>query len=219
MEKLNIEFIKVGILSTNCYFIWDYDCPNETVIIDPGGDLELIISFLKKYSLVPKYIINTHGHADHIICNDDIKNFFPDVKVLIGEKDKDCLLYPNRNLSNMIGLNIVLNKADTLLNENSSIISFGNIHSFKVLETPGHSEGSICLILDDNYLFSGDTLFKENVGRTDFPYSSSKDLFNSLEKLKSLDKNYIIYPGHGEKTTLDYEKKNSPYFNNFFNEY
>ncbi len=218
MGNLNIEYIKVGILSTNCYFIWDDDYPCETIIIDPGGDFEIIINFLKNHNLVPKYIINTHGHADHIICNDGIKKIFADVKVLIGEKDKDCLFLPEKNLSNMIGLNIKLENPDILLNE-KKIISFQKNHNFKVLETPGHSEGSICLILDDKYLFSGDTLFKESVGRTDFPYSSSKDLFNSLEKLKSLDKNYIVYPGHGEKTTLDYEKKNNPYFNNFFNEY
>jgi glyoxylase-like metal-dependent hydrolase (beta-lactamase superfamily II) len=209
-KNLHIKNFVVGELETNCYIIWDEKYIDEAVIIDPGAEPKILLDFIKMKNLEIKYIINTHGHADHIAANNYIKDAFLNAKILINEKDNDSLTDPDKNLSSWFSSKVITYKADDFLKE-GDILKFGNENEFKIIETPGHKIGSICLLLNDKYLFSGDTLFAGSIGRTDFPDSSLKDMNISLKKLMLLNKNIIVYPGHGLATTIKDELSKNPW--------
>jgi len=195
---MEIKHLIVGELETNCYLVIS---ENELGIIDPGGEPEKILKEIKNikaepsrelglvsperilskffYWAVPEYIINTHCHFDHISANEKIKKE-TGAKILIHRAEKDFINF----------------KADGFLEEGDEIKIGDSI--LKVLHTPGHTKGSICLI-GNNFIFTGDTLFKEGYGRTDLPEGSQKNLEESLEKLsKLLRPGITVYPGHGE---------------------
>jgi glyoxylase-like metal-dependent hydrolase (beta-lactamase superfamily II) len=177
---MEIKIIKVGPLLTNCFLLSSKD---ELALIDPGGDAKKILQEIKETSKSLKYIILTHSHLDHILAAQEIKKETR-AKLLIHEIEKYSLTF----------------QPDVLLKEGDEI-EIGDI-ILKVLHTPGHTPGSICLLSKD-MAFTGDTLFKEGVGRTDLPGGSSKYLQESLQKLsKVLKLGTKIYPGHGE--TFEY---------------
>ncbi len=176
---MNIEKIKVGELSTNCYFIYS---ENELIVIDPGGETELISEKIKELNKKNKYIILTHYHPDHTASTHELKNK-SDFQVLIHEKDASFL--------NFSGIG-----ADRLIKDKEKIEINGNF--LEVIHTPGHTEGSICL-LSEKFILTGDTLFKNGIGRTDLPGGSEYKIKESLRKIKeSLKSGMIVYPGHGE---------------------
>ena len=173
---MNIEHLVVGPLLTNCYLVIS---KGELIIIDPGGEADKILREIKKIKAKPKYIINTHFHPDHTSENLRIKEE-TGAEILIHEKEKDFIDF----------------KADRFLNEEDEIKIGDSV--FKIIHTPGHTPGGICL-LGENIVFTGDTLFKDGYGRTDLPGGSLEDLKESLRKLSKLLKpNMIVYPGHGE---------------------
>lgn len=173
---MEIKILVVGPLLTNCYLL---TLDDELLIIDPGGEPEKILEEIKNQKAKLKYIINTHGHPDHTFGNERIRKETT-APILIHEAEKDFIKF----------------KADNFLKQGDKI-KIGNIF-LKVLHTPGHTRGSICL-LGENFIFTGDTLFKEGFGRTDLPGGSQKDLEKSLEKLKEILKpGMVVYPGHGE---------------------
>ena len=173
---MNIKFLVVGPLLTNCYLLFSKE---EFLIIDPGGDAWKILDEIKKTKAVLKCIVNTHGHPDHILANEKIKEE-TGAKILIHQAEKDFIDFA----------------ADNFLNDGDEIKVGDSI--LKVLHTPGHTKGSICLI-GDSFAFSGDTLFEDGYGRTDLPGGSSKDLEKSVKKLsKILKPGTLVYPGHGE---------------------
>ena len=199
----------VGLLETNCYLI---GCKNsrKAAVIDPGGeeDVDLILNLLQENNFDLKYIINTHGHADHIAGNKALKANTKAL-LLIHRLDALMLIDANKNLSIFEGKEICSSPADRFLEEGDEIIL--GLLKLTVFHTPGHTPGGISLALN-NIVFTGDTLFAGGVGRTDLPHGSYQDLQKSIkEKLLILDDDKIIYPGHGPSSTIGEERRTNPY--------
>ncbi len=172
---MEIKTIPVGFLKTNCYIITSED---EALVIDPGGDLDKIVNGINQ-SIKKVKILNTHFHYDHTLVNNELREKF-NAEILIHEDEKDFIDF----------------KADKFL-KNGDIVKVGK-HEFKVMHTPGHSEGSICL-LSEKIFFSGDTLFENGYGRTDLPGGNQEKMNQSLSNLRDvLEEGTTIYPGHGE---------------------
>lgn len=202
-HNIILEPILVGTMGVNAYVVGD-PVSKEAALIDPGADYSKIKRIIDKNLLKLKYVVNTHGHGDHIGGDDKFG-----VPILIHRLDADFLGSPAKNLSAYFGFSLQVSKPDRFLEEKDKI-EIGRL-SLEVLHTPGHTPGSICLKYD-NILFSGDTLFYEGVGRTDFPHASEKDLFDSIKnKLFTLPEETRVYPGHGPPTTIAHEKKNNPF--------
>ena len=194
----------VGQLDTNCYLIACEES-KKAAIIDPGSkeEIEEILNVLKKNDFILKYIINTHGHNDHIGGNGELK-LNTSAKLLIHELDAEMLMDANKNLSFFLGEEVISPPADQFLKEGDEI-SFGLIR-LRIIHTPGHTAGGICLISSD-VVFTGDTLFTQGIGRTDLPGGSYNDIQKSIQdKLFKLDNCKKIYPGHGPSSTIGKEK-------------
>jgi glyoxylase-like metal-dependent hydrolase (beta-lactamase superfamily II) len=173
-------------------------------VIDPGADGPLIKNAIKEAGVEAKFIINTHGHADHIAANKDFK-----LPVMIHRDDAAFLKNPYKNMSAFFGFWVTSPYAERLF-EDGDQLNIGQLN-LKIIHTPGHTPGSIC-IKTDSVIFTGDTLFKGGVGRTDLTDSSEKDLLNSIKsKLLVLDNNITIYPGHGPSSTIGEEKMANPF--------
>lgn len=198
-----LETICVGPMEVNCYIL-GCNRTKEAVIIDPGDDYDKIKSRLEEIGVSAKYILNTHGHGDHIGANGKFG-----LPVLIHKLDAPFLKNPMKNLSVTFGFTVSSPKAERLL-EDKDRIEIGDLN-LEVIHTPGHTPGSISIKCDD-IVFTGDTLFCEGIGRTDLPYASEKDLFNSIrEKLLVLPDSTKIYPGHGPDSTMGHEKEHNPF--------
>ena len=198
-----IKNIVVGPNEANCYIL---GCgrTKEAAVIDPGSEGARITDAIKQSGLSPKFIINTHGHADHIAANRDLG-----LPVMIHRLDSECLKNPYKNLSVFFSFWVTSPKAERLLEDGDEIEVGGLI--LKVIHTPGHTPGSICLKTGP-VVFTGDTLFAGGIGRTDLPKSSEKDLFDSIKnKLLVLGDDVAIYPGHGPASTIGREKKTNPF--------
>jgi glyoxylase-like metal-dependent hydrolase (beta-lactamase superfamily II) len=198
-----IEKLIVGPMQANCYIL---GCPrtSEAVVVDPGGDAEKIKAHLAKCGLKVNCVINTHGHVDHIGADNSFS-----APVYIHRLDGEFLTNSQLNLSDMCGLSLKLSAPDRLL-EDGDRIKAGDI-TLEVIHTPGHTPGGICLNAG-KAVFTGDTLFAQGVGRTDFPYASGEDLGLSIrKKLFTLADDVIIYPGHGPSSTIGEEKKSNPF--------
>lgn len=209
VDKMKIKTLIVGPIETNCYIAY---CPEtkEGVVIDPGDEGDRIVNTIDQLGIKVNYIINTHGHHDHIKGNKKVKDA-TGAKVLIHTNDAPMLVDPTKNLSHFTGEKTHEPGADKELSD-GDIISFGNI-SLKVLHTPGHTPGCISLLCTtENICFTGDTLFYGSVGRTDLPGGDYKTLMNSLkDKLVNLSNEVRVYPGHGPYSTIGDEKKINPY--------
>lgn len=209
MIVLIFKKLEVGPLGTNCYIV---GCPKtlEGAVIDPGFDGKKIAKEITNLGLTIKYIINTHGHGDHILANKELKES-TGAPLLIHELEADYLLDPKKNMTGMFGKVFKGIPADRLLKEGDQI-KLGNIINFNVIHTPGHTPGGICLDTGKD-LFTGDTLFAGSIGRTDFAGGSYQELISSVtEKLFTLQGDRQIWPGHGPESTLEYEKNHNPFF-------
>ncbi len=201
-DKFFLKRIVVGPLAVNAYLLAD-PATKVACLIDPGADHKKIKDFINKNGLNLKFIINTHGHGDHIGSNG---NF--DVPIYIHSLDKNFLTDPKKNLSLLFMFNIKSPEAARLL-EDGDVVNLGSL-SLKVIHTPGHTPGSISLKLD-GIIFTGDTLFNNGVGRTDFEYGDEAALFDSIKKkLMTLADDTVIYPGHGEPSTIGDERRGNP---------
>lgn len=204
-----IAAIAVGNLATNCYIV-SCDDTKEAVVIDPGGDADRIIDYIDKEELKVKYIINTHGHHDHILANREIKDH-TNAELLIHEDDAPMLVSPEKNFSEFLGDKNQSPKEDKALRD-GELIKFGKACKFKVIHTPGHTQGGICLYAEEeNILFAGDTLFYGSIGRTDLPGSNYQKMIKSLTRLMKLPDKTMVLPGHGPKTSIANEKHINPY--------
>ncbi len=208
---LKIERYSVSPLKTNCYLIID-DKTQKFAIIDPGGwseKLDRRVYEMGYEKLV--YIILTHGHFDHIKLAKELQEKSK-AKIVIFKNENEFLSNSNLNLSSQfLCKDLKPFSADVLLSDGESI--YLGDSKIELMHTPGHTLGSSCFI-SENLIFSGDTIMKETVGRTDLVTGSYLDMKNSLKKIASLKGDYIIYPGHGEITTLNHEKVYNKYINN-----
>ncbi len=199
--------LEVGSLGTNCYIAY---CENtkKAVIIDPGGDAVKIMAAVSREGLLVEAIINTHGHADHVLANVKVQEATA-APLWIHSADADMLGSGSRNLSAFLGGATSCGKADRLLAD-GEVLPVGDF-SLTVLHTPGHTPGGISLLFDKT-VFVGDTLFAESIGRTDFPGGSYSQLINSIKtKLMTLDDEVKAYPGHGPATTIGWERRQNPF--------
>lgn len=197
-----IKTVVAGMMEANCYIVGD-ESTKEVFVIDPGGDYKKIKKSVDSGGLKVKAVINTHGHGDHIGADSEFG-----VPIWIHSLDADFLQDPSKNLSGVFGFLLRTKKAERLLEEGNRL-SIGK-HILEVIHTPGHTPGSICL-KGDGVVFTGDTLFCEGVGRTDFDYGSEEDIMRSIkEKLLTLDDSYVVYPGHGPDSTIGHERNNNP---------
>jgi len=205
---LKVTRIAGGPLPTNCYLLTD-EKTGETAVIDPGFESQQLTRALSSVGLEKvNAILLTHGHFDHIMGVTGIKRL-THAKVYIESDDWHFTTDPALNLSGMmLPASIPTFTADVALND-GEIIELGSL-SIRVLHTPGHTIGSCCYLVEDA-IFTGDTLMKGTCGRTDFPTGSYAQMLESLKKLKNLQGDYHIYPGHEEESTLEYERKNNPY--------
>jgi glyoxylase-like metal-dependent hydrolase (beta-lactamase superfamily II) len=199
--------IIVGDLGENCYIVAD-DNTRNAIIIDPGGDDERIKKVITENKLSPRFIVNTHGHADHIGADDKFG-----LPVYIHRLDAKCLADPAKNLSYLTGAPFALSISEVKILEHADIIKLDSL-SLEVIHTPGHTPGGISLRLN-NIVFTGDTLFFGGIGRTDFPGASEQQLLSSIrDRLLSLADETIIHPGHGPSSTIGNEKRRNPFLAN-----
>lgn len=203
---MNIKKIVVGVYAVNCYIVYNEE--NKGFIVDPGGSSEDIIKFLEDEKIIPEFIVLTHGHGDHIGAINDLKEIY-NIPIYASEKEVELLADNVMNLSSSIPPYKPFEfKADKLLKDEEILNFYGT--DLKIIETPGHTAGSICIIME-NVIFSGDTLFKSSVGRSDLPTGNPMDISASMKKLKNLDGDFRVLCGHGAETTLQVERDYNPF--------
>lgn len=210
---LRIQIFEVNPLHENCYVINDET--KECVIIDCGALTETeqnaVIAYINEEGLKPVHNLGTHGHLDHHFGDAAILSAF-NLQPEVAEVDKVLMQHPKEAALQMLGmdLNIDLPAGDLKLTENEDV-KFGS-HTFKIIRTPGHSPGSVSFYCaEENVLFTGDTLFKGSIGRTDFPGGSMFQIISSLRELAQLPDKTIVYPGHGPQTSIGFELAHNPY--------
>lgn len=204
---MKIVQMTVGALGVNCYIVFN-EQTKEAIVIDPGDRAEDILSKIEAESLGVKYIVNTHGHADHIGANRALKEK-TGAKIAIHELDAPMLTDAKLNLSLFMGGEVLSDAADIILKDGDTIDIGGE--ALTVIHTPGHTKGGVCLLWGET-LFSGDTLFAESVGRCDFPGGDMRELIDGIQhKLMKLPDSVRVLPGHGPGTSIGRERTRNPY--------
>lgn len=205
------ETIVVGPLGVNCFILGDKSS-KEAAIVDPGADCEMISAALDRFGLQVKYIINTHGHFDHVGCNRRLQEK-TGAELLIHEADVKLLSLASRSAQNY-GLVVEDSPAPSRFLTDGMRLELGK-RCIEVLHTPGHTQGGCCLLLaNERVVITGDTLFADSVGRTDLPGGSHEQLIASIKgKLMPLPDETVVWPGHGPSSTIGRERRMNPYIN------
>lgn len=206
-----LERFVVGPVETNCYAVTCAET-RQAAVIDPGDDGLTIAERCRELELDVLWILNTHGHADHIIGNEALKFAYPGAKIACHRADAPFLTDANLNLSAMVCYPATSPPPDRLLDDEDTL-DVGRI-KFRVIHVPGHTPGGICFYAEAGLttggkplLFSGDTLFQNGIGRSDFPGGSQSALVSAIRRrLLTLPPETVVYPGHGEQTTIGAEK-------------
>ena len=193
---VNIKHLALGAYQTNCYLVWGENS-STCVVIDPGYEPDIVLSEVKKLGKEIAAILLTHGHFDHVGAVKDLAAE-TDCKVYLCEQD---LTMPPQMTAGPLYYTNTYAEGDFV--EAAGL-------TFKVLHTPGHTPGSVCLMCE-HVIFSGDTLFWGSCGRTDLPGGNWGVIQKSLKRLASLSGDYDVYPGHGDATRLSFERKYNPY--------
>lgn len=201
---IKVKTVVLGALQNNCYLITD-EKSGAAALVDCTDATDKMLDLIGNADL--KYILLTHGHFDHIGGVAQIKQKYG-AKVVISKADEPMLTSSKLSLAAFCGGVHKDAQADIIVAD-GDVITLGETE-ITVMATPGHTKGGVCYIADD-VIFTGDTLFYCSCGRTDFPGGSSSEILQSLKALSALDKNYTVYPGHDEISTLDFEKQNNPY--------
>lgn len=203
---IKVDYFVVGMIATNCYLIED-EATGALAVIDPGDECPELYDEIDHRGGKLDYILLTHGHYDHILGVARLcERYHP--TVCACEKEMVVLQKGLYNLTSVHHIRLNAFNVDRLLNDNDTVMLGESEIMF--INTPGHTVGSGCYIVDD-CIFSGDTIFCESVGRTDFPTSSMADMRRSVERIRDLDGDYAIYPGHEMFTTLEHERKFNPF--------
>ncbi|MDA8305591.1 MAG: MBL fold metallo-hydrolase [Deltaproteobacteria bacterium] len=208
---MKIEQIPVGFMQVFCYLVYDEES-KEGILIDPAGNEQELIEFLRQKGIILRYIVNTHGHADHTCGNSPIREA-TGASVVMHAKDDSFFQRPeNKMFARSMGF-ADSGPTDVRVNDGDEL-TFGNL-TMKFIHTPGHTPGACCILIDGN-LFTGDTLFVGAVGRTDLPGGSYEVLIKSLQDLvKKLPPDTVVWPGHDygdrPRSTLKHEAETNPY--------
>jgi glyoxylase-like metal-dependent hydrolase (beta-lactamase superfamily II) len=208
---MKIDCLILGEYQTNCYILRESKAAKDCLLIDTGLDADELVDFLQRHNLNPVAAVLTHGHVDHITGLVKLRYRFTHIKVYIHKLDAGMLTGEKDNLSSIAGVSFGPEHADFTIEE-GDVIEQANI-KLAVLHTPGHTTGGICLYSkDEGIIFTGDTLFADSVGRTDFPGGNGAQLIKSIkQKLCTLPDETIVYPGHGPQTTISQEKAGNPF--------
>lgn len=204
---MEIKVLPLGLIAANCYMI---ATEKTAIVMDPGKYSPIVSEFLKQGKFKHRAILLTHSHFDHI-CGAERLRDETDTNIVIGKKDEEGLFNTHLSLSDRFHAKQEPFHADQTVND-SDILKIGDLE-INCIETPGHTTGSMCYLLENN-LFSGDTLFAGSIGRTDFPGSNYYDMCNSLKRLINLPEDTKVFPGHGEATTIEEEIISNPYIKN-----
>ena len=200
---MTIQTLQVGPIMTNCYLLCDEEA-KVCALIDPGDDAERVEKLVEQSGCQLRYILLTHGHFDHTSAVRPLLEVYPDVPVYIHEKDA----VDGRGGELMFTR---LDEKHQRYYKEGDALLLGGL-TLRVLETPGHSEGSVCLLVEgQGVLFAGDTLFRCSCGRCDFPGGDYRKMLSSMGRLAALEGNLRVLPGHDRETTLDYERRVNPY--------
>lgn len=200
-----IKRLPTGMFGSNCYILRQN---SEAAIIDPGTSADEIIDIVNGLGLNVKYIILTHSHIDHICSVDEVRER-TGAQVVVHEADAGGLSNELFNGSAMFGEAKTFKPADILLKDGDKLYVLGL--NFEVIHTPGHTPGGICIKAENN-IFTGDTLFKMSIGRTDLGNGNYNDIINSIKgKLLTIEDSVVVYPGHGPYTDIGFERKHNPY--------
>jgi len=201
------ETIVVGPMQVNCYILAP-EQNSKCIIIDPGADERKIRKVLEKHKLVPECVVNTHGHFDHIGCDDAFG-----VPVYVHEKDLSLLEEPKMNMSGFFSVPYKVSSSIRVLRDKDSVKIKGM--ELEVIHVPGHTRGGIALLVkkpESGILITGDSLFCQGIGRSDLEGGDEEQLIRSIrEKLISLPDETKVYPGHGPSSTIGQEKLNNPF--------
>lgn len=209
---MNVKYYPLGELGANCCFVTD-SSDSFSLVVDPGAPSVKIEELINDFgSETLKYILLTHGHFDHIGNAAALKERFPASKIVISREDEPFTKNDHLNLAAYMGDITVTHFTPDIIVSDNDVIDFGS-ETIRVISTPGHTAGSVCYVIGDS-IFTGDTLMKGTTGRVDFPTGSSSDMRNSLSKLSALKEDYKLYCGHGESSTLHYEKKHNIFLGN-----
>lgn len=200
---MEIRRLVLGMLRTNCYIVYEKET-QKAVIIDPAAEPKKILQVLNEEDLKPEAVLLTHGHFDHILAADTLRKAYR-IPVCLYKEEEELLSDPDKNCSYMYAAPYGI-KADVLL-EDGQKIEYLNT-ALRVIATPGHTAGSCCYYAEEEgVLFSGDTLFRGTVGRTDLPTSRPELIETSIcEKLFALSEEVAVLPGHGDDTSIGEEK-------------
>ena len=193
---LHIHTLVVGPLETNCYILWD-EGSDHCLIVDPGYEPERILTSVKTLGKTVRAILLTHGHFDHV---GGVRQIFAETDCDIYLCPADCKMPESMTAGPLCYTNSY---------QEGDVLQLAGL-TLRVLHTPGHTPGSVCLLCE-NAMFAGDTLFAGSCGRTDLPNGDWETLSRSLARLKALEGEYTVYPGHGEETVLSVEKTYNPY--------
>lgn len=208
MSNITMDFRVLGMVGTNVYLIINHDT-NESILFDPADQMNEIATMIEKSGSKLKAVLLTHGHFDHVTALEEVKQKYQ-VPVYANKLEKDTLSTPNINLSSGHGYQLSVT-ADEWLEDGTELELAGM--KVKAISTPGHTAGGMCYYIEAaDMLISGDTLFAASVGRTDFPGGSMATIVRSVkDKLLILPDDTKVFPGHGESTSIAYEKKYNPY--------